>query len=84
MNKKEIRNKIKQLKKEHTMQELDSQSEMILSKLEKHKAFKDANIVMLYASLPDEVNTHSFIEKWRNKKHIILTTVSGDDIIHVE
>lgn len=34
MNKKEIRNKIKQLKKEHTMQELDSQSEVILSKLE--------------------------------------------------
>lgn len=84
MNKKEIRNKIKQLKKEHTMQELDSQSEVILSKLEKHKAFKDANIVMLYASLPDEVNTHSFIEKWRNKKHIILPTVSGDDIIPVE
>lgn len=39
---------------------------------------------MLFASLPDEVNTHSFIEKWRNKKHIILPTVSGDDIIPVE
>lgn len=84
MEKKEIRSKIKQLKKEHTKEQLDAQSKVIMKKLEKHPAFIEANIVMLYASLPDEVNTHSFIEKWRSRKRIILPTVAGDDIIPVE
>lgn len=39
---------------------------------------------MLYASLPDEVQTLDFIEEWKNRKHIILPTVVGDDIIPVE
>lgn len=40
--------------------------------------------MMLYSSLPDEVQTHDFIERWRNEKRIILPTVVGDDIIPVE
>lgn len=39
---------------------------------------------MLYASLPDEVQTLDFIEAWRHRKTIILPTVVGDDIIPVE
>ena len=84
MDKKELRTQIKSLKKQHSKEELLEQSQLILNKLENNKSFIDAKIVMLYSSLPDEVNTHDFLEKWRNEKRIILPTVVGDDIIPVE
>lgn len=84
MDKKELRNHIKALKKQQSKESLLSQSKMILNKLENHKDFIKAKIVMLYSSLPDEVNTHDFIDRWRNEKKIILPTVVGDDIIPVE
>ena len=84
MDKKELRNTIKTLKKQHTKEQLLEQSEIILSKLEQHPDFQEAHIVMIYSALPDEVQTQAFLEKWRHKKKIILTTVVGDDIIPVE
>ena len=84
MDKKELRANIKILKKQHTKEQLLEQSEKILAKLEQHPDFKNANIVMIYSALPDEVQTQAFLEKWRNKKKIILPTVVGDDIIPVE
>ncbi len=84
MDKKELRSHIKVLKKQHSKEELQEQSRLILKKLEDNKCFIDAKIVMLYSSLPDEVQTHDFLEKWRNEKRIILPTVVGDDIIPVE
>ena len=84
MDKKELRAHIKTLKKQHSKEQLLEQSKLILNKLENNKSFIDAKIVMLYSSLPDEVNTHDFLERWRNEKRIILPTVVGDDIIPVE
>lgn len=84
MDKKELRLHIKTLKKRHSKDELKRQSEEILSILENNKAFIEAETVMLYSSLPDEVQTHDFLSKWRNKKKIILPTVVGDDIVPVE
>ena len=84
MDKKELRLHIKTLKKQHSKDELKRQSELILEKLENHKSFIEAKTVMLYSSLPDEVQTHDFLAKWRNEKKIILPTVVGDDIIPVE
>lgn len=84
MDKKELRQYIKTLKREHTKEQLLQQSEKILKQLEQHPAFQKAHNIMLYSSLPDEVQTLKFLEKWRNKKRIILPTVVGDDIIPVE
>lgn len=84
MDKKELRSLIKTLKKQHSKESLLVQSQLILSKLENHQSFVEAETVMLYSSLPDEVDTHDFLERWRNKKRIILPTVVGDDIIPVE
>lgn len=84
MDKKELRANIKTLKRQHSKESLLEQSKLILDKLENHEYFKEAKTVMLYSSLPDEVNTHDFLEKWRNEKKIILPTVVGDDIIPVE
>ena len=84
MNKKELRQDIRAAKKLHTPEELLLQSEVILRKLAQHLRFMEAERVMLYASLPDEVQTLSFLETWRHRKTVILPTVVGDDIIPVE
>ena len=83
-SKNEIRSAIKMLKKQHSKEELQAQSDIILRKLEQHPDFIKAQKIMLYSSLPDEVQTQAFIEKWRLQKRIILPTVVGDDIIQVE
>ena len=84
MEKKELRTLIKTLKKQHTKEQLEAQSQAIMAKLERHPDFVKAQKVMLYSALPDEVQTQAFLEKWHLKKTIILPTVVGDDIIPVE
>ncbi|MBO4654072.1 MAG: 5-formyltetrahydrofolate cyclo-ligase [Bacteroidales bacterium] len=79
-----LRSYVRAMKKEFTTQQLDAKSKIIMQKLEKHPSFVKANTVMLYSSLPDEVNTREWIPKWCTCKKVILPTVSGDDIIPVE
>ena len=83
MDKKELRKQIKALKKQHTAEQLEAQSKAIMAKVESHPDFIKAEKVMLYYSLPDEVQTEDFIAKWRKTKQIILPTVVGDDIVPV-
>ena len=84
MTKPELRALIKQLKKQHTKEQLAEQSSKILKKLENNETFIQAQRVMLYSSLPDEVQTQDFLQKWSKEKQIILPTVVGDDIVPVE
>ena len=79
-----LRSYMRCLKKRQNSSELDRQSQEIMGILEKTPLFVNAKTVMLYSSLPDEVRTAAFIEKWRNSKRIILPTVVGDDIVPVE
>lgn len=57
-----------------------SQSADILAALEDHPAFRSAQTVLLYHSLPDEVDTHPFIRKWSGKKRILLPVVQGEEL----
>ena len=84
MDKNLLRQEIRKRKKAHTSEELRKQSEVILQKLARHPDFQKAERVMLYASLPDEVQTLAFIDEWAGRKHVILPTVVGDDIVPVE
>ena len=84
MDKTDLRQEIRKRKRAHTREDLEGQSELILGKLARHPAFREAQRVMLYASLPDEVQTLGFIEEWKGCKHVILPTVVGDDIVPVE
>lgn len=84
MDKKEFRSYVRQLKKQFSPQQLVEKSLPIIHKLEQHPLFKQADVVMLYSSLPDEVFTHDFVEKWCAVKKIILPTVVGNDILPVE
>lgn len=52
----------------------------MLKKLEEHPRFIQAHTILLYHSLPDEVDTHEFIEKWNGKKTIILPVVKGENL----
>ena len=61
-----------------TLQKL--QSAKILAALEAHPAFRAANTILLYHSLGDEVDTHTFIKKWSSEKRILLPVVVGDNL----
>ena len=79
--KKELRKHIASLKTQlctSTMRKL--QSAKILAALEAHPAFRAANTILLYHSLGDEVDTHTFIKKWSSEKRILLPVVVGDDL----
>lgn len=52
----------------------------MLSKLENHPAFRQAHTILLYYSLPDEVQTHEFVERWSREKQIILPVAKGDEL----
>ena len=76
--KKEIRNLIKTLKDQVSLEDKKFKSKSILKHLERHLEFKKSEIIMLYWSMIDEVYTHDFIQKWAGVKQIILPSVKGD------
>ncbi|WP_455584582.1 5-formyltetrahydrofolate cyclo-ligase [Bacteroides sp.] len=78
--KKELRRLIAQEKTRYCDSTLKALSADILANLERHPAFQKANTLLLYHSLKDEVQTHSFIEKWSQKKKIILPVVVGNEL----
>lgn len=59
---------------------LTSLSVEALQRLEACEAFLQSDVVMLYYSLPDEVDTHRFVRQWAGKKQVVLPVVVGDDL----
>lgn len=80
MDKTSQRKQIKEIKTHFSAEELKSFSFPVLSHLEKDIRFILSKTVLLYHSLPDEVNTHDFIEKWYPSKNIILPKIKGRDL----
>lgn len=78
--KKELRKHIATLKTHYNSVLRKSLSTQILAALEAHPAFRAASTVLLYYSLKDEVDTHTFVQKWSKKKRILLPVVVGDDL----
>ena len=80
-NKKELRKQISLLKTRYRATGLrQSDSAKILAALEAHPAFRAAATVLLYHSLPDEVDTYRFVENWSAQKRVLLPQVVGDDL----
>lgn len=71
----ELRRYIAKLKKQTPLAERKVLSEKIMEVLEQNDAFIRAGGVLMYYSLPDEVYTHAFVEKWSKKKRILLPVV---------
>ena len=79
MNKKELRKYVAGLKTLHAASTTQASAD-VLSRLEAHPAFQQAHTILIYHSLPDEVNTHDFIRKWSVQKQILLPVVIGNDL----
>lgn len=77
-DKKTLRKEISKRVKTYSAEILDNKSVVILQKLELDSAFIKAKTVLLYWSMPDEVYTHAFIEKWSQHKTILLPLIIND------
>ncbi len=51
-----------------------------MASLEAHPVFQEADTVLLYHSLKDEVDTHDFIRRWSSRKRLLLPAVVGDGL----
>ncbi|MDE5999665.1 MAG: 5-formyltetrahydrofolate cyclo-ligase [Bacteroidaceae bacterium] len=80
MTKKELRTLIRERKKQHTSEELSTYSQSIChSVLERIKREEHCHTILLYHSLPDEVETHTLIRTLHAEgKKVLLPTVVGD------
>ncbi len=75
-----LRKEIANLKKLYDKEQRLALSKDVLADLECLNQFKCAHTILLYYSLPDEVQTESFIQKWAATKRIVLPVVVGDDL----
>ena len=80
MDKREIRKWIKSRKLALTERERRIASEAVFAKVELTTAFIAAERILLYNSLPDELPTSDFIDKWASKKQLFLPRVNGEDL----
>ena len=79
MDKQSLRKEIKNKKRQFTSQELCELSFPVVMRLLSHPRIKTANTVMLYYSLPDEVDTHTLVDSLlMSGKHILLPRVTGE------
>jgi len=76
--KQQLRNFIKKEFQKYNAEELRTLSEHILKKIEQSEWFTNAKKIACYHSLPDEVNTVGFIEKWALEKEIYLPVILDD------
>lgn len=77
MKKEEIRRNIKARKCLLDSSEAIKAAERAFSQLEQTAAFMLADRILLYHSLPDELPTRAFLDKWHSRKHFFLPRVNG-------
>lgn len=77
MKKEDIRLSIKAQKALLSQQEKEEAAQAAFSILEKHAAFMMARNILMYHSLPDELSTLRFIDKWHTSKRFFLPRVNG-------
>lgn len=76
MDKKELRSIIRNKKRQFTAVQLRELSLDVLSRLKTHEKFKLAQCILLYASLPDEVDTHDLLDELlKEGKEVLLPEV---------
>lgn len=84
MTKAELRKQIRLLKQQHTAEELTTMSRYAIQRMEAHPSFMSAQTILLYHSLPDEVDTTDLITQYADKKTLLLPTVVGNDLeLHI-
>lgn len=84
MNKKELRQTIRERKRQFTQQQLDELSLSVISKLKEHPRLQGAQTILLYYSLPDEVCTHKLIDELKDKRIILPKVIDKENMILCE
>lgn len=51
-----------------------------MRQVEAQPEFQHSHVALLYWSMADEVQTHSFVERWYKQKTLLLPCVDGDDL----
>lgn len=77
MEKSDIRRKIKAMRSMLLETERLSAADEVFERLENTAAFLLADRILMYHSLPDELSTHRFLDKWHGKKSFFLPRVNG-------
>lgn len=77
MKKEDIRRKVKAQKSLLSMEEKSEAAAKVFEALEHSAAFMLADNILLYHSLPDELSTREFIDRWHHRKHFFLPRVNG-------
>ncbi len=76
MNKSELRKEIKSRKRQYSSSQLEELSLSVLSRLSQNERLQEAHTVLMYYSLPDEVNTHAYIDSLVEQgKRVLLPVV---------
>ena len=79
MDKQELRKEIRNRKRQFSQDQLGELSLSAISKLQKHPKVMAAHTLLLYYSLPDEVNTHEWIDELvAEGKRVLLPVVVND------
>lgn len=77
MNKDEIRRHVRNRKTLLNETDRISAAERVFAILEQTAEFMLASNILMYHSLPDELSTREFIDKWSSRKHFFLPRVNG-------
>ena len=80
MDKREIRRKISMMRKMLSEQEKNQAALEVFARLENSVAFMMSDKILMYHSLPDELPTVLFLDKWNSKKKFYLPRVNGADL----
>ena len=79
MDKKELRRYIREQKRHFTSQQLGEMSLSIMSSVLTHPRVQEADTILMYHSLPDEVDTHSALDQLLAMgKKVLLPKVVSD------
>ena len=77
MNKDTIRMRVKARKSLLSAAERAEAADRVFAALERTAAFMMAERVLMYHSLPDELSTRGFIDRWAGRKRFFLPRVNG-------
>ncbi|HBX87816.1 MAG TPA: 5-formyltetrahydrofolate cyclo-ligase [Marinilabiliaceae bacterium] len=76
--KKALRKTIMELKKAAGTKQMQRESRELVLRLEQNKQFQDAECVLAYWPMPDEIDLRALILKWQSSKSFLLPVVKDD------
>ena len=83
MDKKELRQFIRNEKRQYSSSQLEELSLSVLSQLNGNEHLQRAETILMYYSLPDEVNTHVYIDQLlaEGKKILPPEVIDGENMV---